>query len=362
LSGIKTRVLFVGETWQGSTARSMREGLAEQPTVMMSDIGEDHFFPRFRHLPLRLANRLLRPLQRRELASAVLNAFAEFHPDVVLVYKGAGVGAGLVREIRRLGTPVINVFPDCSPHPHGRHLQEAMGCYDLVISAKVFHPPLWRSVYGYSNPCVWVPHGYDPRVHYWADPPRSHTHDVALCCTWRLEYHDLMRSLGEALSDDRISVAIAGQGWPERRNQFPRHWQCMGPAEGRAYGEFLRSARIVIAPVNRQMVVRGVRQPGDEDTTRTYQLAAAQCFFLHQRTEYVATLYDEQKEVPFWSNAGELASLIRRWLPNEAGRQVMAARAHARAVPAYSTERRAAMVLRHIEKVIEGHNASMGSS
>jgi spore maturation protein CgeB len=277
----------------------------------------------------------------------------DFAPHAVIVYKGAGITAGLVLELRNMGTLVVNVFPDCSPHPHGRSLRNAMGCYDLVISTKPFHPALWQSVYGYDNPCVWVPHGYDPGLHFWPHPPSAHTYDVALCCQWRPEYHNFMMAFAEALGDSQVSVAIAGNRWPEHQSELPSRWKCVGSREGRAYGDFVRAARIVIAPVNRQMVIGGVRQPGDEDTARTYELAAAHCFFLHQRTDYVSTIYDEQHEVPFWNDGTELATLVRRWLPDEAGRRSMAARAHARAVPAYSIAHRAARVLGHIERMLE---------
>ncbi len=352
-----TRILFIGESWQGSSARSLREALALRPGMIITDIGEDHFLSRSEYLPLRIANRLLRPLQVRELTNVVFRTLHQFQPDVVLVYKGVGVRASLLRAIQREGVPVVNAFPDCSPQAHGPHLGNAMGCYDLVISTKIYHPPLWRSTYGYSNPCVCVPHGYDPAVDYWSDPSPSQTYDVALCCTWRPEYHRLMESLGAALGDSRVSVAIAGRGWPERSNRFPGHWRCIQAREGRAYGEFLRSARIVIAPLNREMWIRGVRQPGDEDTTRTYQLAAAYCFFLHQRSEYMTTVYDEQHEVPFWSDAAELANLVKRWLPDEAGRRAMAKRAHVRAVPAYSIPERASLTMRHIEEMLKSRRA-----
>ena len=352
------RILFIGETWQGSSARSMREALALLPEVMLSDVGPDHFLPNYRNLPLRIANRLLHVLQLRELERAVLKTMTGFRPEAIVVYKGRGISAGLLEEMRRSGIPTINVFPDYSPHTYGRQVQDAMGCYDLVISTKPFHPARWKSVYGYSNPCVFVPHGYDPAVHYWPVPSTSQAYDVALCGTWRPEYQRLMRSFAEALGDDRVSIAIAGPGWESHRDQLPRHWQYLGPRTGRAYGEFLRSARIAIAPVNRDVVIRGMKQPGDEDTTRTYELAAAHCFFLHQRTDYVPAVYDEQEEVPLWRDATELANLVRRWLPDESGRQKMAARAHARAVPAYSIPQRAANVLQHIEQLIEGRNAS----
>jgi glycosyltransferase involved in cell wall biosynthesis len=352
-----TRILFVGESWQGSSARSLREALATLPAVEIADIGEDHFIPRYRRLPLRLANRLLFPLQRRELKGAILHALGGFHPDAVLIYKGFAVNSDLVQELRQLGYPLVNVFPDCSPHAYGKTLKQAIGAYDLVISTKPFHPRLWGSVYGYTNPCVCVPHGYDPEVHFWPEPPQSSLYDLALCATWRPEYHRLMQSLGQALGDDRISVAIAGSGWEAQRSLLPAHWQYVGPRTGRAYGDFLRQAKIALAPVHREVVIHGVRQPGDEDTTRTYELAAAYCFFLHQRTDFVSTLYDGQTEVPLWNDAADLADLIRRWLPDEAGRRAMAARAHARAVPAYSIPQRAASVLQEIKKFIPGVNA-----
>lgn len=351
-----TRILFVGETWQGSTARALCEALALQPKVAISDVGEDRFFPKYHHLPMRIVNRLLQPLQRRELESAVLRAMRRFSPDVIVVYKGVSIGSGLLEEIRRSGVPVINVFPDYSPHAYGRRLQEAVGRYDLVISTKPFHPQFWQSVYGYRNPCVCVPHGYDPAVHYWANPSPNQAYDVVLCATWRPEYHQLMRSFADLLGDNTVSVAVAGSGWLAHRDHLPRHWQCSEPRIGRAYGEFLRSAKIVIAPVNREVVIRGVKQPGDEDTIRTYELASAHCFFLHQRTDYVAAVYDEQNEVPLWCDATELARLVRRWLPDEAGRRLMAARAHARAVPAYSILQRAASVLQYIEQLIKTGN------
>src|SRR5207302_9510604 len=98
------------------------------------------------------------------------------------------------------------------------------------------------------------------------------------------------------LGSNNVSVASAGSGWPEHRNELPRHWNYHGPKIGRSYGEFVRCAKIAIAPLNRDVVIRGVKQPGAEDTTRTYELAAANCFFLHQRTDHVATVYNEYNE------------------------------------------------------------------
>lgn len=347
------RMLYVGESWKGASARSMREALADLPGVYMDDIGEDHYFPKGRSLLVRGTSRLLRPWHRAELEREIATKLAALQPGVMIVYKGSGVSAGVVRRAKQMGVFMANIFPDNSPHAHGTALHEAMGEYDLVVSTKAFHPAAWGSIYGYRNRCVCVPHGYDPAVHYWPEPPEMQDFDVVLAATWRLQYQTLMQQLGAALGRDRIRIGIAGSGWIERASQLPAHWEVTSSLQGRAYGEWLRRGRIVIAPVHRDTVVRGARQPGDEDTTRSYELAAAGCFFLHRRTPYMQTIYDEATEVPMWDDAKELAMLVRKYLPMEAERRAMAARAHGRAVPEYSIPKRAAQILAHLETALK---------
>jgi len=103
-----------------------------------------------------------------------------------------------------------------------------------------------------------------------------------------------------------------------------------------------------------------VRQPGDEDTTRTYELAAAHCFYVHRRTEYVRTMFDEFSEVPLWDDATELAMLVRRFLPLDRERHAMAAAAHARAVPRYSSSNRVIELIRHLREALSARKASRG--
>jgi len=255
-----------------------------------------------------------------------------------------------------VGVLTVNVFPDCSPQAYGRALSRAIGEYDLVVSTKPFHPGGWQHVYGYRNTCVCVPHGYDPTVHYWPTAPSRQVLDVVLAATWRPEYHRLMLDFAKEMRDGSWQVGLAGHGWSVCRGEFPPHWTFADTPTGREYGTFLRSGRIAIAPVQREVVVRGKRQPGDEDTTRTYELAAAQCFFLHRRTDYVQTVFDERTEVPLWDNARELAALVRHYLPRNRERRMMAAAAHARAVPEYSVPNRAAQVMAHIRAQLAGRD------
>jgi spore maturation protein CgeB len=92
------------------------------------------------------------------------------------------------------------------------------------------------------------------------------------------------------------------------------------------------------------VTINGRPQPGDEDSTRTYELAAAGCFFIHRATNLMRQLYSE-REVALFATASDLAHKINWFLSHEDERREMAAAAHRRAVPAYSLDRRAAQVL-----------------
>jgi len=347
------KILFVGETWMGSSARSLRDALAAVPALYVDDIGEDHYFPKGRSLMVRGANRILHRWHRAELEAELRSRLAEVRPEVLMVYKGNGVTAEAVRKAKRAGVFTVNVFPDCSPHAHGAVLRDAVGEYDLVVSTKAFHPRWWKDVYGYDNECAFVPHGYDPAVHYWATPPEAEKQDfdVVMVSTWRPQYHDMLFGLAQHPLGRRIAAGVAGPGWQSHAREFPKHWQFPGAVRGKAYGEFARRGRIAIAPVQREVVIDGRSQPGEEDTTRTYELAAAGCFFVHRRTSYVESIYDEHSEVPMWGDTEELASMIDKYLPLDKVRKDMAIRAQMRAVPAYSIPSRVG----HIVEIIESH-------
>lgn len=346
------KVLFVGESWMGSCARSIKEALqrvSNGSDDRIAEINEDLYLPKAQTRWLRAVNRILNPAHRRELALAILAECNLNPPDVLLVYKGNALEGKLIREVRSRGVFTVNIFPDYSPLVYGRRLREALAEYDLVISTKTFHPPLWRNLYGYANECVFVPHGYDPALHHCAEPPGDFDIDVGLAATWRAEYHALMQELASLLPSN-LRIGVAGHGWPQRRHEFPSHWTFPGLISGVAYPAWVRRCKIMLAPVNTEVIIDGKRQPGDQDTSRTYELAAAHCFFLHRRSPFVETLYDEKREVPLFENAVQLAEQINYFIGNADKRLEMAAAAHRRAVPAYSTDARAAEISRLLRR------------
>lgn len=343
------KIIYVGESWLGSCARSLKEALGRVNMVELDDINEDLFLPKHRAKWLRGIHRLLRPSYRRELYQEILDRVVVFRPDFLMVYKGYSLDESFVRQLSSMGVKTVNIYPDCSPHAYGERHRNAVGAYDLVISTKPFHQALWKSSYGYKNTCVFVPQGYDPSLHLATSHPVNLKFDVVIVANWRVEYGDLMKRLAVLLERHQIKIGIGGPGWLQHRSEFPADWVFVGAMAGRSYVDWLRQGKICIAPVTREIVINGARQHGDEDTTRTYELAAAHCFFIHRRTPYVKNLYSEVDEVPMYEGAEELAEKILYFLAHADDRVKMATSANRRAVPAYSLDSRAIEIVKILQ-------------
>ena len=346
------RILFLGETWQGSSARALCRALAEREDTEVLELGEDHFNPHWRSVPLRMLRHAIASWTRADQRRQLLAAARSFRPDVLLVYKGHSLSPADVRALAAIGAPRVNIYPDNSPHAFGDRHRRAMGEYDLVISTKPFHPALWTSLYGYRNRCELVPHGYDPHVHYAAAPAPADRFDVVLVATWREQYAQTLREFAAALGKHPLRVCVAGGYWERSRATLPADWTFLGSAHGRAYVNLIRSGAICIAPVHREVVINDQQQPGDEDTTRTYELAAAGCFFIHRRTPFVQTLYDEATEVPLFDDGRELARKVLYFLARPEERLTMAIAAQKRAVPAYSIDARTSEIMTHLRSLL----------
>ncbi len=340
------KILFVGETWRGSSARTLRENLCDFDEVNVDDIGEDYFFPSGNEqFFVRGVTKLMTPFYCKSLHFAILKRASMTNPDVVIIYKGASVGLQTIKCLQIMGIKVVNVFPDISPLNHGHRLRKAIPFYDLVISAKPFHPVSWSETYNYKNPCVCVPHGYDSRIHECSEFPDRQDIDVVMVASARPVYEKLLTEVALLMPDEDINVVIAGPRWSNYNHKLPSHWQFPGLCTGSAYTELIRRGKIVIAPLHTLPNIC------DVDTSRTYELAAAFTFFLHKRTKYVETVYEEAIECDFWSDANELVDKIRYYLPLESLRYRIATAGHQRAVPAYSAHSRAKQILSYIQSI-----------
>lgn len=354
------KILYIGESWLGSCARSLRDALARRDDVHLDEINEDVWHTPARALWVRALNRITAAAHRREFNEQVMSRVRELRPDVVMTYKGSLVRAELLNAIRQLGVLTVNVYPDNSPHAHGAAHREAVGTYDLVVSTKAYHPALWNDLYGYRNRCLFVAQGYDPVLHLVTEAPEQFDFDVVMVATYRPEYGRLMAGFAKALADTKIKVSIGGHGWEAARARLPSHWVFPGGIIGRSYVSLLRKGKICIAPLTRDVRINGQAHPGDVDTTRSYELAAAHCFFVHRRTDFALQLYGAD-EVPMFDDGAELAQQVRYYLAHDQERAGMAAAAHRRAVPAYSLDARAAQIVEILKDAIASNQGALSA-
>lgn len=344
------RVLFVGNFWLGSDARSLKDCIAARADVLLEEFDLDHYTVRGDSTFVRAARRLMASHLSNRLNKEIYDKAINFQADVIFVYKGNGIYPHTLERIKKEGIYTCCYFPDPSPKMYGDMLAKCMGLYDLVFSAKIFHPSLWNECYKYNNKCEHVSHGYDPYLHTRVSLDESPRFDVALIANWRGEYESIMSAVFSDPACREMTFLIGGTGWDRHANfEFvPRGVEFCGGVYGQGYVDALRSARIVIAPVWSDIRFNGKQIQGDMVTARTFQLAAAYTFFLHKRTEEALATYDEQSEVPMWDDADELIPLLVHFINNDERRRSLATNAHARAVPAYSLHEAADMICNRI--------------
>ncbi len=350
-------ILFVGEGWRGSCARSLREGL-ERLGCPLDQIAEDAIAPHWRSTIGRAALRLGARIVRSEVRRALAECLARTNYAALLVYKGRHVDRTALKEWQRRRILSVNVFPDYSPIAYGQALAEALGEYSLVISTKVWHPAAWQPVFGYENECIFIPQGYDPLLHHVEDGWRTEgsDFDVVLVATHRPEYERLLAEAARVHGFAKKSVAVFGNGWERCRERLPCGWVFPGAVSGRAYIAAARSGRCCLAPVTRDVFLRGRKYPGDEDTTRTYELPAMGIAMVHRRTAYVESLLEDGSDAILFDNGEEMAEGALRLLADADLRRNLRRNGYRTIVPRHSMDARARDVSSAIARRVEESN------
>ncbi len=290
--------------------------------------------------------RVLEGRLHREYNNAVLNAASNFHPDILIAFKGSYLKAETLASLKQTGIRLYNYYPDRLALAGKLFIEDAIPQYDCFFDTK----QSWDN--GLSNRLkpknrVFVPHGYDPEVHRPLElsqtDAKQYGCDVSLIATHSPRKEQMLREL-IALKPD-LNLLIWGNQWREK-NQTPALGKHLaGPAiEGSFYAKALRATRINLA-------VMGVK-PGVEDktTTRTYEIPACGGFMLHERTDEVLELFEEGKEIACFGDVRELAEKIEYYLAHPDERAKIAAAGYARCVPAYSYDNRMAEIIRWHEE------------
>jgi spore maturation protein CgeB len=338
------RVLFNGENWYGSNARSCVDAFRDLGCVV-HNIDEQTYIPQISMFTSRVVRRLLWFRLVNEFNSAILSAAENLHPDIFIAFKGNYIHASTLQLLRARGIRLYNYYPDTSAFSHGPWLEKSLAEYDCVFYTKPFwYADVTKRVK--LRNAVFLPPGYCAKV----DRPvvldardiADYSCDVALIAN-HYDYKERMLNDLISLRPD-LNLRIWGLRWKSDCKSLLLRKCIQGfPLWGQTYTRAIQAVRINLAIMSG--VVPGASS-GDLTTNRTYVIPAVGGFMLHERNSEVLELYKENEEVACFDSVEELADKIDYYLAHPEEREFIARAGHTRCVPAYSYDNRVAELLR----------------
>ena len=304
--------------------------------------------PLKRSLLHKIAYRLLgrRPLTFWAFNKELLQKVQEFHPDVVLVTKGAHISPRTLGMIKKkTGAFLVNYATDdpFNPRVSTRDLVKGIPLYDLYVCTKRAIMEDVKRV-GCQN-VVFVRFGYEPTLHFPEKPATPEeierfSSDVVFIGNAdrdRVPYFEALARI------PGLKLHLYGGYW-DRHPLLRRYHQ--GFALGRDYRLALGGAKIAICLVR--------RANRDGHCMRTFEIPACGAFMLAERTEEHLELFAEGREAAYFGSPEELVDKVRYYLQHEEERQRIAEAGHRRVMRGKHTyQNRLEEILKCIQKIRE---------
>ncbi|WP_280266007.1 CgeB family protein [Nocardia wallacei] len=295
------RILFVGDDWIGSNARSLADGFRQAGhEVVVVDTTAVTLPPRLSP-PWVYAKATHRraPWRIRRIHDEIDSLAADFAPDMVFAFKAVHLD-----QARLLAVPAarhVHYSPDDVTNPENisadylAHEAE----WDLIVTTKRHNVPELRER-GVRS-VAFVASAYDPA---WHRPAARRGGDrflagfIGACRPDRRGLLvDLAREYGAAL-------AVYGPGW----RRVPPLWRTGAAVRGPVYGE---DFSVAVAAVTANLVLLNSANR-DTHTCRSYEIPAAGGLFVGERTEEHAALLAEDAECFLFSSPAELHEILDR--------------------------------------------------
>ncbi len=340
MTATAVRAILASEFWPGATARGIVPGL-RSAGWRVDEIEIRQYLVPGHSLLSRVENRLRHRERLNALQRAILASAQAHDPDVFLTVKGVGIHQETLAALRLRGTNLVNYYPDY----HFNDVPiEAMADYDLVATTKSFHlEPLSKIMP--AEAVAFVHHGYSGEVHRPVVAPNPLPVDILYIGNASPRKAALMVTLAEAMPD--AVIRVVGYLWFDHARGTALERSLSATAlSGDYYAAEVASAKINLAFHMGEDAKTGF---ADLVSTRSFEIPACGRFMLHIDNDEIRSLYDVPSEIDTFASPEELIAKCRYWLANPVERQAVAARGHARAVPAYSYFERGRELARLIE-------------
>lgn len=313
------KVLFVGDDWIGSNARSMADGFrAAGHDVVVVDSTRVT-------LPARLSppwvySRITRrraPWSVDAVHRRIERAAEAVRPDLLLAFNAAHLD-----QPRLLATPAarhVHYSPDDLSNPGNTspaYLDYESG-WDLVVTTKKHNVP---ELLGRGAQAVkFVMSAYDPAWHRPAARRGPREYLVGFVGACRPDRRESTTALARRYGPGML---VRGPGW----RRVPELHRTGATVGGPAYGEHFSS---VVAQVRANLVLLN-SDNRDTHTCRTFEVPAAGGLFVGERTVEHSELLEEGTECFLFSGPEELHEILRRCRDDPDGARRIAARGHRR--------------------------------
>jgi spore maturation protein CgeB len=344
------RILALGPLWRGSNAGGLFRAMSRKG-CLLEVIDEFYFISlQSKIKPVKVLERIMRPLQLAGYNTAIRKKIALFAPDVLFVYKGAFVLPETLLFAKQNHCRLVLFYPDVSTTAHGPNIPRAIPHYDMVFTTKTFGITDMETMYGVKN-AFFIPHGFDPEIHRQlpvsAEDRKSFGCDVSFIGTWSPKKESWLATLKSSLPD--VNLKIWGEQW--FKAGAPEIKECIQNTAvlGDLYAVAIQCSKINLGILSEQRVGSS---SGDLITSRTFHIPGSSGFLLHERNEESVLYFDENKEAGFFADAGEMVKQVKFFLTNADLREKIRVAGYERAQKQYSLDERAGEVLGHIEGLI----------
>lgn len=288
-----------------------------------------------------------------------LSAIAEREkPDVLWADKLLAMRPETLDYMRALGIATVSYMIDnpfgTRQDPGWRLYMKCIPHYDLHVVQRD------KNILDYSSrgarDVIKIQTAYEPTLHFppsagWGDKDRDR--EVSFIGT---PYDDRATTLSNLMKLHDINVVISGNERQWRRALSPESFSRMY-REGELYQQHYREA-IWRSKINLSFLTHANQ---DEFVHKSFEIAGCGSFLLAERSEGHLQRFREDEEAVFFSTFDELVEKIHRYLPDEAGRQRIAAAGCARAArDGYHNDRQVALIIERVQTILDQARTRVG--
>lgn len=343
------RLLMIANLWEGSTTCE-RARLIENLGVKVLRFDMTPFHAELSRLEQAIESRLnfgrgIRQLNRDLVAFAQSRDF-----DAVWITKGNWIYPRTVQILREraLHRYAIHHTNDAIVYNGlgSRYFIGSIPLYDLFVTTKPWEVDLYYASGAKEVLVTLHAHGSQFSPDHCIDLETRCKLSSDICFIGHCEPHYArhIRIVADSVRDLGAIVKVWGPRWTRyaRFNAWARSIVQGDGLWGNDYPHALRCSKIALGLLNRRMP--------ETSTSRTFEIPATGTFMLAERTEELQELFDEGREVEFFSTPEELCSKARYYLLNNEPRMRIAAAGHERCVSSgYSAEEQMRRIFAYLE-------------